>query len=182
VRASPEERLAARHQRPSFRGTLASSGGPIRFSLPPPQDSREHPASQLGSRRSRFHAIALLRSREVRSTAAGRGWRVLRQMWFHRLRKPSCAGTRRRGPGAASRPLARARVRPQLSVDSPTPFRDLKHDAHPIALLAWILLSMRSAGPDSPLATTVRGFERSSAIQSERVASVAWPLHGPLID
>src|SRR5829696_9545141 len=52
-----------------FRGPLASSGGPFRFSLRPDADPRDHSASQLGSPHSRFHAKRGVRLGGVRSAA-----------------------------------------------------------------------------------------------------------------
>src|SRR5829696_2085121 len=51
------------------RAPLASSGGPIRFSLRPDADPRDHSASQLGSPHSRFHAKRGVRLGGVRSAA-----------------------------------------------------------------------------------------------------------------
>src|SRR5215207_6357499 len=57
--------VVLRTPRALFRGPLVSSGGPIRFSLPPDADPRDHSASQLGSSHSRFHANAIASPRNL---------------------------------------------------------------------------------------------------------------------
>jgi hypothetical protein len=58
-----------KYQGPSLGGPLASSGGPIRLSLPPHAYPRDQSAPQLGSRRSGFHSNAAPRSAACNSAA-----------------------------------------------------------------------------------------------------------------